>query len=60
MIKNNISVKELKMQKNNLQAEFEEAQEIMQDAQTMYAEKKDTLITFNNKYGRILQMIEED
>ncbi len=59
-MKNNISVKELKIQKDNLQEEFEEAQEIMQDAQTTYAEKKDTLITFNNKYGRILQMIEED
>lgn len=59
MKKNNTSIEELKDQKNNLQTEFEEAQKIMQDAQALYAEKKATLTTFNDKYGRVLQMMEE-
>jgi len=56
---NNVSIKDIQAQKNNLQIEFEQAQKAMQDAQALYAEKKATLITFNDKYGRVLQMMKE-
>lgn len=55
-----ISVASIKAQQEALQATFEQAQARVQEAQSMYVEKKIALITFNNKYGRVIAMMNED
>lgn len=55
-----ISVKTLQKTQTGLQKKFEKAQTAMQDAQAVHATEKAALEKFNNKYGRVLQMMTED
>ena len=55
-----ISVKDIKATQEKLQAEFEKIQADMYSARDRYNECKARLVAFNNKYGRILQIMSED
>ena len=55
-----VSITKIQIEQDGLQAEFEQAQKILQDATVEYKEIKTRLVKFNNKYGRVLQMMKED
>lgn len=55
-----ISVEELQKQQTVLKIACLKAQEAMYVAKTVYADKKTVFAKFNNKYGRVLQMMKED
>jgi len=55
-----ISVAQLVATQKKLQAAHDKAQGAMQDAQGKYGEKKAALCKFNDKYGRVIAMMEED
>lgn len=55
-----ISLLVLQKTQKVLQTKYEKAQKTMQDAQVIHAEKKAALGVFNEKYGRVLQMMNED
>ncbi len=55
-----VSVEDIVAQQAKLQANYEKAQGAMQDAQGKYKEEKAALCTFNDKYGRVIAMMNED
>ncbi len=55
-----ISVTELMKQQDALQKDYEKATGALQNAQGKYAEKKAILCKFNDKYGRVIAMMNED
>lgn len=55
-----VSVKDLKAKQDVLRKRFEGAQSKLQDAQKEHYEAKAKLVEFNNKYGRVLRLMEED
>lgn len=55
-----VSVKDIKKQQDALQKDYTVAQGAMQDALGKLAEKKTALVDFNNKYGRVIKLMEED
>jgi hypothetical protein len=55
-----VSIKTIKAKQDALQEEYNEASQAFYDAKGKLAEKKTALIEFNNKYGRVIAMMEED
>jgi len=55
-----VSIEDIKAEQDVLNTVCQKAQQAMYDAKSDYAEKKNVLIKFNNKYGRVLQMMNED
>lgn len=58
--KQKLNLKKLQAEQNELTSDYEEALATLQDVTAIYKRKKEILIKFNDKYGRILQMIKED
>ena len=54
------SVADMQKQQEKLQSEFNNAQKAMLDAVEEYKEVKATLVKFNDKYGRIIQILNEE
>lgn len=54
------SVAELHAKQTQLQKDYQKAKEVRQLATKLFAKKKAALIEFNNKYGRVIQMMSED
>lgn len=54
------SVKEMEQMQGTLQAAYDAALKSSQDAQEELKKAKFELVEFNNKYGRVLQMMRED
>jgi hypothetical protein len=57
---NAISVATLIAGQDALHKEYEQAKSVLQEAQSLFAEKKSALVKFNNKYGRVIAMMNED
>ena len=57
---NAISIETLQKTQDGLQKNYLKAQKAMQDAQAEHAIHDAALEKFNNKYGRVLQMMNED
>lgn len=55
-----VSVKSVKADQVVLQEKYEEVRLIFYDAQADLKAAKDELCTFNNKYGRVIAMMEYD
>jgi len=55
-----ISIQQVRDEQKVLQAEFEEARQTVYDAKEKYTEAKAVLMKFNNKFGRVLEMMKED
>jgi hypothetical protein len=53
-------IETLLAEQRDLQGAFERAQINFQGSKRLYKQKKDALCEFNNKYGRVLQLINED
>ena len=54
------SVADMQKQQEKLQFEFNNAQKAIQNAVEEYKEVKAALVKFNDKYGRIIQIINEE
>jgi len=52
-----LSIEELQQKQTALQESFEHEQGKFQAARTKYANKKQALTDFNNKYGRMLKLV---
>ncbi len=55
-----LSIHTIKARQDALQEEYNVASQIFYDAQGKLHEKKAALCEFNNKYGRVIAMMEED
>ncbi len=53
------SLKELTKEQGKLQALFEKEQKAFQSTRKKYDAAKTELVKFNDKYGRVLQLIKE-
>lgn len=60
MMTDAISVADLQKKQGELQETFEKSQKSLQDAKAGYDKAKAELVAFNNKFGRVLQMMRED
>lgn len=58
--KKQVSLEELRKQGKLLQDAFEQAQKDKIKTQTSHDEAKLALVTFNNEYGRVLRLLEEE
>ncbi len=55
-----VSIKTIKARQDALQEEYSVAAQAFYDAKGKLAEKKIALCSFNDKYGRVIAMMEED
>ena len=56
----NLTVEGLLARQKELQFRYDSAQATYHASKTLYEERKATLVEFNNKYGRVIQMMQED
>ena len=59
-MKSPATVKEMVQMQGDLQAAHDDAQVRLHDAKAEYNKACAALVTFNDKYGRVLQMMRED
>lgn len=55
-----LSVKSIVVQQQKLQEEYNKASVAAQKARVTLVEKKSELVSFNNKYGRVIKLMNED
>jgi len=55
-----VSIKDIQAQQDVLQKAYDAATIVFNDARAKHQEVKGELMVFNNKYGRVLQLMKED
>jgi len=59
-VTNATSVDDLRKERDELLAELDQSRERSQEAKEVHLEKKAAFYKFNDKYGRVLAMMDED
>ncbi len=54
-----LSLDTLEVAQKALQEDYDKASQAMYAAKGKHAKKKDALVTFNNKYGRVIALMQE-
>ena len=55
-----IKAGELPAMQERIQLKFSQAQENLERARKTYSAAKQSLVAFNNKYGRVIEILRED